>query len=365
MYHLRRELLTLEINLKEYGLTKKFETLAKDYSEWQIARVTEQHRSLYQIVTKTGRYQAKISGKLNHQSNANTDFPAVGDWVMVQTTSDQAVIQQVLSRQSVLTREVSGDSKQGQIIASNIDIVFICMSLNDNFNVHRVERYLTVVWDSGATPVVVLTKADLCDDLSEKLRALADVCMGVDVIVCSVETKQGYDELLSYTKRNQTIAFVGSSGVGKSTLINWLLGEDLLATKGIRKADSKGRHTTTSRESLTLPTGGVVIDTPGMRELQIYVGDLNRTFSDIEELAKNCKFRDCTHHNEPGCAVRQAIIDGRLSQSRLDSYLKLQREMSYDNMNVRQLENDKIQRMFGGKKQMKKARQHMLQIKRR
>lgn len=358
-------IITLETNLIKYGLTKEFKELSEEYRDLKIARVTSQHHNLYQIVTENGFCPAEVSGKFQHKAERLIDFPAVGDWVMVSKTEDQAIIHCVLNRKSVLTRETAGTSKQGQIIASNIDVVFICMSLNDNFNVHRVERYLTLAWDSGALPVVVLTKADLCDDLSDKLHELEDVCLGVDIIVCSVESKQGYEDLLSFTTRNRTIAFVGSSGVGKSTLINWLVGKDILMTKEIRSTDSKGRHTTTSRELLILPNGGVVIDTPGMRELQIYVGDLSKTFTDIEQIAQKCKFRDCTHQNEPGCAVRHAIEQGELSKNRLDSYLKLQREMSYEDMNSRQLENDKIKRMFGGKKQMKQTRDHILKIKRR
>lgn len=355
----------MEINLKKYGLTEEFETKTRQNSQWELARVTGQHRNLYKVVTKSGFYQAQVSGKLNHESEMPSDFPAVGDWVLISKEPDLAIIHQILTRKSVLSRENSGNGQTGQIIASNIDVVFICMSLNDNFNVHRVERYLTIAWDSGALPVVVLTKADLCSDLADKLEALEDVCLGVDVIISSVTDKQGYDELLSFTTRNRTVAFVGSSGVGKSTLINWLIGSDVLATKEIRVADDKGRHTTTSRELLTLPNGGVVIDTPGMRELQIYLGDLTRTFSDIEQLAQACKFRNCTHQSEPGCAVKLAISNGELVQDRLDSYFKLKREMSYDDMNARQLENDKINRMFGSKKQMQKARKHMLGIKRR
>ena len=355
----------MEINLSKYGLTEEFKKAAAQDAQWELARVTEQHRNLYKVVTKLGFYQAQVSGKLNHESETSSDFPAVGDWVLVSKNTDQAVIHKILMRKSVLSRENSGSDQTGQIIASNIDVVFICMSLNDNFNVHRVERYLTIAWDSGALPVVVLTKSDLCDDLADKLKALEEVCFGVDIIISSVTDKQGYDELLSFTTHNRTVAFVGSSGVGKSTLINWLIGADVLATKEIRFADDKGRHTTTSRELLTLPNGGIVIDTPGMRELQIYFGDLSKTFSDIEQLALNCKFRDCTHQKEPGCAVKAAVEQGRLSQDRLNSYFKLKREMSYDDMNSRQLENDKIQRMFGGKKQMQKARKQMLKIKRR
>ena len=352
----------MEINLKKYGLTEDIENMALAYPHLILARVTEQHRSLYRIVTKKGFSQAKIAGKLQYQITNVMAYPAVGDWVMIDENSDVAIIQQVLTRKSVLTREVSGNN-DGQIIASNIDVVFICMSLNNNFNVHRIERYLTISWESGALPVVVLTKSDLCDDLPEKLHQLEDVCLGVDIIICSAKNQEGYSDLLKFTTQNRTVAFVGSSGVGKSTLINWLAGEDKLVTNDIRTFDDKGRHTTTFRQLLLLPQGGVVIDTPGMRELQVQVGDLSKTFSDIEQLAVRCKFRNCSHQTEPGCAVRQAIAEGTLSLDRLESYFKMQLEMSYDGMNSRQLENDKINRMFGSKQQMKQVRKHIKHIR--
>lgn len=365
MHHLRREIYKLNINLKNYGLTDEITAEAKEFPNLEIARVTQQHRNLYQVVTSSGFKRAQVSGKFNYQVTMAVNFPAVGDWVLVSTNQNLTIIHRILTRKSLLTRENSGNKTDGQIIASNIDVIFICMSLNDNFNVRRVERYLTVAWDSGAVPVVVLTKADLCDDLADKLAELEDTCMGVDLVTCSAETHEGFEELRTYTTRNRTVAFIGSSGVGKSTLINGLLGKDLLATKEIRADDDKGRHTTTSRELLALPNGGVVIDTPGMRELQIYVGDLTKSFADIEELAKSCRFRNCTHENEPGCAVKAAVDNGELSRERLLSYQKLQREMSYDEMNSRQLENEKIKQMFGSKKRMKQARKHMQQIKRR
>ena len=355
----------MEINLEKYGLTESIQNKIKTYPDLEVARVTEQHRELYKVVTKKGFLPAQITGKMNYQIADLTDFPAVGDWVMITRTENQALIHQVVSRHSVLTREISGSSKHSQIIASNMDVVFICMSLNDNFNVHRVERYLTIAWESGALPVVVLTKSDLCDDLADKLQQLENVCLGVDSIVCSVKEQTGYEELLSFTTGIRTVAFVGSSGVGKSTLINWLLGEEKLATNNIREFDDKGRHTTTARELLLLPHGGIVIDTPGMRELQVNVGNLSKTFTDIDQLAANCKFRDCTHHNEPGCAVRHAIEKGELDSDRLTSYFKLQRELAYDGMNARQMENDKIKRMFGGRKQMKQMRRHFSKDQRR
>lgn len=234
-----------------------------------------------------------------------SDFPAVGDFVMAGKTGEgtQAVIHQVLPRKSVFMRKAAGSDRKEQLVATNIDIVFLCMALNQDFNVRRLERYLSIAWDSGAKPVVVLTKPDICEDI---------------------------EEILPYLSAGTTAAFLGSSGVGKSTLVNRLLGEERLATGGIRN-DDKGRHTTTHRELLFLPDGGMVIDTPGMRELGMWdaKSGIDRTFSDIEELALQCRFRDCTHTVEPGCAVQKALKNGTLSKERMQSYQKLKTENDY------------------------------------
>lgn len=342
------------LNLIEYGLTETIKQAAKSFPDEILARVTEQHRELYQVISAAGEFSAQVSGKFQHNARNVADFPAVGDWVMLTaTTGQQAIIQQVLPRKSVLTRGAAGSEGAGQIIAANLDTVFICMSLNADFNIRRIERYLTIAWESGAMPVIVLTKADLCTDLDQKLVELGEVAIGVDIIICSAKQNEGYDELRKYTDNDQTVAFVGSSGVGKSTLINGLMQQDIFATKAIRSDDDKGRHTTTFRQLLKLPTGGVVIDTPGMRELRIHTGDLAHTFQDIEQLAAQCKFKDCQHQSEPGCAVRQAIEAGTLPIERLESYQKLQRELTYSQLNARELENEKIKRMFGSKHKMK------------
>jgi len=345
----------LTINLVNYGLNANFEQAGKTAKGLALARVTEQHHNLYRIVTTQGERQATVAGKFAHENTDPTSFPAVGDWALVTLSADIAVIHQVLPRQSVLAREAVGDRKAGQVIAANVDTIFICMSLNADFNVRRMERYLTMAWDSQAMPVIVLTKADLCDDLPAKLAALSEVSMGVDVIVCSAKTGAGYDKVVAQVPAGRTVAFVGSSGVGKSTLINRLMGQTVLATKTIRADDDKGRHATTFRQLLVLPTGGIVIDTPGMRELQLYTGDLERTFADIATLATQCKFRNCTHTSEPGCAVQAAIQSGTLTTERFESYQKLQREMAYDGLNARQREQAKIDRMFGSKNEMKQV----------
>lgn len=348
---------TLTINLTEYGLKQTIQKTITATEQPRLGRVIEQHRELYQLITATGQRQAQVTGKLAHQATSATAFPAVGDWVLFSAGDDDTtLIDRILPRQSVLARGAV-NQHDGQIIATNIDTIFICMSLNADFNVRRVERYLTIAWDSGAMPVLVLTKADVCTDRADKLRALADVTVGVPTVMCSAETGEGLEDLQPYLTAGQTVAFVGSSGVGKSTLINRLLGATVLATKTIRQDDDKGRHTTTSRQLLPLPSGACVIDTPGMRELQIFVGDLQQTFAEITALAADCKFNDCTHTSEPGCAVQAAVADGRVSLERLQSYQKLQREMSYQGLNSRQLEQAKIQRMFGGKQAMKRVKQ--------
>ncbi|MDD4389553.1 MAG: ribosome small subunit-dependent GTPase A [Eubacteriales bacterium] len=358
----------MKIDLTKLGMNDHFINQATTYAGLFPARVSEQHREQYKIIAEQGELSAVVSGKLAYDADCRAEFPAVGDWVMVDRTDDQsghAVIQQILRRTSCLARKAAGTTHDEQIIAANIDTIFICMSLNADFNLRRLERYLTIAWDSGAMPVIVLTKADLCDDVDLKLGEIATVAMGVDAVVCSAENADGLDAILAYIQPGKTGALIGSSGVGKSTLINRLMGTEILATKEIRTDDDRGRHTTTHRQLLLLPNGGIVIDTPGMRELQIFTGDLAATFEDIEVLALACKYSNCAHDNEPGCAVREAIENGTISEKRLESYRKLQREMAYDGLNARQLENEKINRMFGSKAEMKQMFKHIKQKNKR
>jgi len=287
-----------KINLFDIGLSERYAQEATMYDDnFYLARISVQHKDMYNIITENGEIQAEISGKLSYAAAASADYPAVGDWVLVDRTEDKsgnAIIHHILTRKSCFERKAPGTGYERQIIAANIDTVFICMSLNNDYNLRRIERYLSIAWDSMATPVIVLTKSDLCNDISIKLLELEAIAIGVDVIVTSSMSSDGYTGILKYLSKGKTVAFIGSSGVGKSTLINKLMGKEMLAVDGLRD-DDKGRHTTTHRQLLVLPDGGVVIDTPGLREIQLASADFSKSFADIEELAEKCYFRDCKH----------------------------------------------------------------------
>ncbi len=347
--------------LTHYGASERWFAEATLYPELSLARVISQYRDLYKIATESGECLAEISGKFRYEAAVVSQYPAVGDFVMADRTdggSGNAIIHRVLTRKSVFERTAAGSEHQTQVIAANIDTVFICMSLNNDYNLSRLERYLSVAWNSRATPVIVLTKADLCEDLPGVMAEIAAVAPGTDVVATSSLDRASFDKLLPYLQKGMTASFIGSSGVGKSTLINLLAGEELLVTSKIRQ-DDKGRHATTRRELLVLPQGGIVIDTPGMRELGVDSVDLARSFLDIDELAAKCRFRDCAHTVEPGCAVRQALEDGTLEQRRLESYQKLQREARYDGLSAKQIEAEKLGEMFKDVGGMKKARKYI------
>ena len=304
------------------------------------ARVISQEKGLYKIQSGTAVKLAEISGKYRYETQTVSDYPAVGDYVIAMWPEDDsnAVITGLFPRKSCFLRKAAGTGKQEQVVAANIDTAFLCMSLNNNFNIRRLERYLSVAYESGAAPVVVLTKSDLCSDVESKILEAQNAALGVDVLAIS-SLEEDYRAVMRYILPGKTVAFIGSSGVGKSTLINKLTGTDSLATREIRN-DGKGRHTTTHRELIALPNGAFVIDTPGMRELGMWdSGDgIDTAFADVEELFRACKYTNCTHTSEPGCAVRLALEAGTLDAARLDAYRKLKAENDYAADNSRYLE---------------------------
>ncbi len=306
------------------------DTLLKEKSLLR-ARVISQERDIYTVSCDLGEMPAEVSGRYRHAAVTVSDFPAVGDYVLIEAEDgeDHGIITALFPRKNYFMRKAPGTGHQEQVVAANIDYCFICMSLNNDYNLRRLERYLSVAESGGTVPVVVLTKADLCGDTEEKISEVKSIAGDTDVIAVSSYLDE-YEEVYRYIKPGMTVAFLGSSGVGKSTLINRLLGEDVIKTQGLRN-DDKGRHTTARREVMELPGGAFVIDTPGMRELGMWDSEvgIDATFSDIEELSAMCRFSDCSHSNEPGCAVREAIDSGTLKRERLESYLKLKKENSY------------------------------------
>jgi ribosome biogenesis GTPase len=296
-------------------------------------RVAVQHRGAYDVYTDRGEVRAGLPGRMLHHAGDAADLPAVGDWVALdEPAGGQSTIRAVLARRTAFVRTVASDQhrlSEQQVVAANVDVVFLVTALAEDYNLRRLERYLVLAWESGARPVVVLTKSDLCDDVDGAVAEVESIAIGVPVHAVSNVTGEGVDELRPYFAGNRTVAALGSSGVGKSTLINSLSAADVAATGGLRQ-DGRGRHTTTRRELLVVPGGGFFLDTPGMRELQLAEasGGVEETFDDVTSLAATCRFTDCAHETEPGCAVREALGDGRLEAERWASYRKLQRELA-------------------------------------
>lgn len=345
-------------DLEKYGIGERYIMEATMYEDSFLGRVVTQYNNLYRVATNKGEFLAEVSGKFIYDVYSKEDYPAVGDFVMVDREDDSSgnlIISKVLRRKSIFRRKSAGESQENQIIAANIDLIFICVSLNANFNLSRIERYLSAAWDSGAKPVIVLTKADLCEDIDFHIKQVESIALDTPIVTTTVMEQNSLEPIRNMINPQMTVSLVGSSGVGKSTLINSLVGKEVIKTNEIRN-DDKGKHTSTRRELFVLPTGGVFIDTPGMREFGVETVDLEKTFTDIEELVGRCKFNDCTHTNEPGCAVLKAIKDGTLDERRYQNYLKLQKEAKYEGLSSKEVEKVKYDTMFASFGGMKKAR---------
>jgi ribosome biogenesis GTPase len=309
------------------------EQIAHDIPPPVVARITEEQRGAYRVAGDFDGW-AEVSGKFRHDARANADFPAVGDWVCLTPPggAERAVITRRLNRRSTISRKAAGRAVEEQVLAANVDTIFLVTALADDLNPRRLERFLTVVREAGAVPVVVLNKTDLSADPQTEATSVRARLPFVDVLAISAKRGEGLGALAAYLTPAQTVALIGSSGVGKSTLVNQLLGRELLKTAAISDVDGKGRHTTTARHLVELPGGALLIDTPGMRELQPWVDEsaVAETFEDIAELARGCRFSDCAHESEPGCAVLAAVERGGLNVQRLEHFRHLGRELAFE-----------------------------------
>ena len=352
------------MNINQIGWSPFFETAFLPYSTngFIPARIVRQDKHHYILHNGSALCSGTLLGKLLYEADDASTLPAVGDWVVVQPFDDnQVVIHDILPRFSAFYRKEAGQLTRKQIIASNIDTAFLVSGLDNDLNLRRIERYLVQVSNSGASPVILLNKSDLITNVDETIKRVQQVARGIPVWPLSVKAMSGFEMLEQYLQVGKTLAFLGSSGVGKSSIVNVLAGRDFQQTGAVRKDDQRGRHTTSHRELFVLPKGGVVMDTPGLRELQLWgdESDLQSVFADIEELAEKCRFNDCRHDVEPGCSVKQALEDGKLDEARFNSYQKLKRELAFLSQRqdeVAQMKAKKREKDFG--KLLKQIKKH-------
>jgi ribosome biogenesis GTPase len=319
-------------SLETYGWGPFFAQSFREYGPHGLApaRVVSEFKNAYRVVGERGESPAELAGSARHEARGQHALPAVGDWVAIRdhASSTQATIVAVLPRRSQFTRRAAGTRTAAQVVAANVDLVFLVMGLDEDFNLRRLERYLTAAREGSVEPVVVLNKADLCDDVEARRDAVSAVALNVPVHVVSAHTTAGLAALADLLEPGGTVALLGSSGVGKSSLMNHFAGSSIQHTNAVRESDGRGRHTTTRRDLILLPSGVLLLDTPGMRELQPWSADegLDEVFGDVLSLASACRFRDCRHDGEPGCEVAAAIDDGTLDSGRFANYLSMRKE---------------------------------------
>lgn len=356
------------MNLKELGYTDQIEATRKELQleDFEIGRIVAEHKERYVVRTADGEYEAEITGNMRFTAQSREDFPAVGDWVALTVyDADFAIIHQVLPRYSLLKRQAVSHSGEVQMIAANIDYAFLVQAVDRDFNLNRLERYLTICYSSNVSPIIVLTKTDLIDEqrINEIKESITHRIKEVPVLAISNETHDGYEALNKVIEKGKTYCLLGSSGVGKSTLLNNLSGQNRMKTDAISESTHKGRHVTSHRELTILENGGILIDNPGMREVGIAdtASGLETTFDEIMDLAQQCRFKDCTHTTEAGCAILEAVEKGEIDEQAYDNYRKMEREKSHFQSTV--AERRKKDKQFGKivkdykKKDMKNRKQ--------